>query len=179
MIQFIYLTIGFVVAGFIVNFSSNSPNPDVLYVVVGIGFIVFAIWTGFIIADIKETIRCHLIDFHSLDTIKKEKTSYQAEMDAYVKEMKEDLVNKYREFEETIMDSIKDSKIIATILKDSGYAKVLTDYNSKIKSFLNNIHSCDRNLNEKIRDMKVRQDDTFYGYGKIIPKNAIYIELDD
>ena len=174
MINFAYLFIGFIVAGFIINFGAGAPNPDVVYLLVGIGFIVFTIWIGIILSNIKHIIEYQLSDFHSLNVIRKEKISYQAQMDAYNKEMKESLVTKYREFEEKIMDSIKDSKIIATILKESGYAKVLTEYNCQIKGYLDKIHGCDRTIEQKMRDMKVRQDDSFYGYGKFIPKNIIY-----
>jgi len=179
MINFAYLTVGFIVGGFILNLAADASNPEVFYIMSGFGFVVFAIWIGCIIAEIQTVIKDQLKDFHSLESFKSQKLSYQSEMDAYNKEMKNELLQRYREFEQELMVSIKDSKLIATILEQSGYAKLLSQYDTQIQRYLNNIHSCDRIIQGKIADMRVRQDNTFYGYSKFLPKNTIYVGVDD
>lgn len=179
MINFIYLAAGFIVGGFILFLSSNATNPEVFYIMSGLGFVVFAIWIGCIIAELQTVIKSQLEDFHSLESLKSQKASYQSEMDAYNKEMKNELLQRYREFEQELMVSIKDSKLIATMLEKSGYATVLSEYNSQIKKYLNSIHQCDRSIQDKIASMRVRQNNTFYGYSKLLPKNTIYVSVDD
>jgi uncharacterized protein YktA (UPF0223 family) len=98
------------------------------------------------------------------------KMSYQDQMTNYKKEMQSELLDKYREFEETMMASIKDSKLLAAVLKDSGYSDILTSYNNSIKMFLSEIHGSDRKLNELKAKMLTKQSDKF-GYGTFLPRN--------
>lgn len=175
MIQLVYLLIGFVVGVFGLMVSwAWVPDKSMFLGLVVVEFVVFAIWIIVIISDIRYEIKSQLDDFHSLDSIKKEKESYEAEMDHYNKEMKAELLTEYREFEESIMSSIKDSKIIATILEKSGYSSVLTSYNNRIKEYLTLIHNSDRKIQNTIKEMKIRQEDSIYSYGMIIPENLKY-----
>ena len=91
-------------------------------------------------------------------------------MSQYKKEMQSELLDKYRDFEKMMMESIKDSKLLAAVLKDSGYSEILNSYNCSIKNFLENIHGSDRELNRIRLKMLTSQNDKF-GYGTFLPRN--------
>jgi len=176
MFHFIYLAVSMILVTVLLTFVhslTNIPRP-IFPIMLGISLLIFTIWIGCILSEIRDTIKFQLSDFHSIDKYKKDKESYQKEMEAYKTEMKAELLQKYKEFEENIMESIKDSKIIATVLKQSGYASVLKNYDYNIDKYLRQIHDCDRKIEGKIRDMKVRQANPFYTYCGFIPKDIIY-----
>lgn len=159
---------------------SQNVNADAIAPIIGISLIygiIFLIWSAIIAKDITETINDQITDFHSLEAANTDKKSYQEEMEAYKKEMKVELLTHYREFETTLMENIKDSKIIATILEKSGYANILKIYNSQIKSFLYDINNCERRQARLIVCMITRQSDRIGGYGRFIPLKYYYYPL--
>jgi hypothetical protein len=127
-------------------------------------------WGAVLLNLIIGKIRSHIKDFYELKSILVKKMSYQDQMTNYKKEMQSELLDKYREFEETMMRSIKDSKLLAAVLKDSGYSDILTSYNNSIKMFLSEIHGSDRKLNDLKAEMLTAQNDKF-GYGTFLPRN--------
>jgi hypothetical protein len=176
MIYIIYYFIGTGTIVTLLNFvrTHSTDNPDIFYIMMGIATVALLVWGGVLIDMIKENLERHLNDFNSIENLKSKKQSYQSQMDAYKDEMKEELLEKYKKFEEMLMKSITDSKIIATILEKSGYASVLGDYNIKISGYLESIHMCDREIQDKIKDMKVRQNNPIYGFSKFIPRSILY-----
>lgn len=173
MINFIYIIAALVADLFLLSFTSGLKE-EVYVVSLAISLIVFLIWGGCILNCIKDIINFQLKDYHDIERLKQKKESFQAEMEAYKKEMKAELLQKYKEFEKALMKDIKDSKIIATILEQSGYASVLKNYDKTISKYLNSIHECDRSLENKAKDMRVRQSDPIYTYSKFIPKEIRY-----
>lgn len=178
MINFLYYGIGGVVASVILTFgySNTQDKPEIFFVMLAIAFIIFAIWTGVLLNSISEIIKAQLEDFYSIDTLKKEKASYTSQLLEYKTEMKNELLENYKKFEETIMSHIKDSKLIATILEKNGYSEVLKRYDSSISDFLTKIHNCDRKTDKAIANMQVRQNDPIYNYSNFIPKSIRYTE---
>ena len=160
----------------VLNFVYDLMFKDGFWVVIVILAVAFSIWAIAITCFIRETIKDQLTDLYNIPKHEKQKKSYIAEMEAYKKEMQKELLGKYRQFEETLMGSVKDSKLIAAVLKQSGYATVLDSYNGKIKQYLVNIHSCDRSIEDCVSKMMVRQNNPISGYSFFIPKGLTYIE---
>jgi len=95
-------------------------------------------------------------------------------MEAYKAEMHTELTEKYRDFEKTLMEHVKDSKLLAAVLEQSGYASLLRAYDNKIRDYLQNISSCDRQIAGNVANMLVRQDNFITGYGMMIPTRLLY-----
>ena len=135
--------------------------------------IAFAIWGGVLIDTVLSTIKKQIENFFSLDKIKLKKDSYEKELEEYKEEMKEVLIERYKEFEEAMMQKVTDSKLLATLLQQSGYSGIIKTYNSKIERSLEKINLCDRERLNIIQAMEERQND-IYGYGLFIPKKYHY-----
>lgn len=172
MIKIISFILGFVFLGFIANIVVGYiPDHKANIVVYLLYAAVILIWLGCVCSDILEVIRCQYKDFYSLEEYRRNKESYNTEMNQYVLATKDELLDNFRNFEEGLMSKVSDSKIIATVLKENGYAKSLGMYESRIKSFLDNIHSCDRRSELTKKDMLVRQADYISGYAFLLPAN--------
>lgn len=178
MIQFLYLAFGGGVAYTILNYIHSSDSftnkPEIFVIMTGIAFIIFTVWIGMIINEIQQTIKAQLLNFYSLEALKNEKISYKEQMEAYKDEMKPELLDNYKKFEETLMSHIKDSKIIATLLEKSGYSELLKRYDSSISGYLSRMHECDRAVDIAIKSMMVRQNDHIYSFSAFLPKKALY-----
>ncbi len=118
--------------------------------------LVLLIWTGTILACINETIQNQTRDLHSLKQLKADKASYKAQKDEYIADVGPELLEKYKEFEKALMVSVKDSKIVATIFQQSGYAELLREYNKTVTESIRYANDCDRKYEGKIVDMFVR-----------------------
>lgn len=127
------------------------------------------VWGCILLNMIIDNIKYHIKGFFELKTIANKRQSYQDQMAVYKKEMQSELLDKYREFEKTLMESIKDSKLLAAVLKDSGYSVILTSYNNSIKMFLNEIHGYDRKMDDVRATMLTNQNDKF-GYGPFLSR---------
>ena len=174
MLQVIYY-VGVIIMGVILELVTIKYAPsDVAIVVSVILLAIVSIWGGVLLNIIKEHIKDQLNDLHSLDRLKAEKGSYEAELEAYKTEMQKELLERYREFETTLMTHVKDSKLVAALLQQSGYAEVLNAYNKAIKDMLSHINACDRKAAQSIANMKTRQDDFLAGYGRFIPRRLLY-----
>jgi len=178
MINFAYWLFGGGIGYTILNYvhSATASKPEVFSIMTGIAFVIFTVWFGVIINEIQQAIKAQLLNFYSLETLKKEKISYEEQMEAYKREMKPELLEKYKKFEETLMSHIKDSKIIAMLLEKSGYSDLLKRYDSAISVYLSKMYGCDRQTDQAIRDMKIQQSDPIYGYSTFLPKRALYME---
>lgn len=178
MLYIIYYCIGLVVAASILFGVSGAEqvSPDVFWVGSIVFTIVFVIWGCVMITNIKDYIAVHIDNFYLLDTFAAKKKSYEAEMEAYKADMQEELLNKYREFESALMESVKDSKLLATVLQQSGYASILDSYNDKIKAYLHEINKCDREYADTMRKLLAKRDNNISGYGTFIPKKFKWLE---
>jgi hypothetical protein len=158
--------------------SSITPSltgDGVIFIHVIYG-VIFLIWGGIQTSTIMDSIRVHIEEFFSLDTLSKKKKVSIEEMKVYQTEMKDVLITTYRDFEQTMMQKVADSKIIATLLKESGYASVVKTYEHKIFNYLDSISSCDKRRAEIIQELKSRQSNVVSGYGLFIPKKFHYID---
>lgn len=135
--------------------------------------IVLLIWGITLLNHIVDSVRSHIKSFYELDVIRSRKETYQRQLTDYKAEMQSELLDKYREFEKMIMTSIKDSQLLAAVLKDSGYDSILSTYNSAIKDFLGNIHGCDRSEQIIIAKLQVNTSDIF-GNALFIPEKYKY-----
>lgn len=155
--------------------SVYTIDMYICFSIAGIVSIVGAcIWGNVIIGKIRKIIKEQLLDFHSIKESNANKTIHQAQLELFQTEFKVVMLDKYKEFEETIMGHIKDSKLIATIFKESGYAKILDIYKHAIEVRLDKIARCDLSIVYDIKQMKTRQDNRFWGYGAFIPARLIY-----
>lgn len=134
---------------------------------------IFILWGVVTISNIAEIRKEHWTNYHSIKKLLADKESYKREMVEYIKEMRPELLDKYKEFEECLMQSIRDSKIIATMLEKSSYAEVLKSYDHKIANFLESINNTDRNIQEIVLEMKVQKEDKLFGYALFIPNLSV------
>lgn len=148
--------------------ESKIGGEVVIYIIYAAAMMT---WLACVVTDGLSVIKNQYKDFYSLDDYDRQKESYQTEMEQYMAETKSELLNNFRNFEERLMKKVSDSKLIATVLQESGYAKALSIYESRIKSFLHDINQCDRWKEKSKRDMLVRQSDYISGYAFIIPSN--------
>ena len=126
MLNVVYFIIGLCITGVALGAADSvAPTPGNFIVLCTVASIIFLIWGGAILCGISEMTRKQLKDKYNLPVYKKRKESYKAEMTAYKNEMQKELLEKYRQFEETLMGGVKDSKLIAAVLKQSGYSTVL------------------------------------------------------
>lgn len=135
--------------------------------------IILLIWAIVLLNHIVDSVRSHIKSFYELNVIKSRKETYQRQLTDYKAEMQSELLDKYREFEKMIMTSIKDSQLLAAVLKDSGYNSILNTYNSTIKDFLKEIHGCDRDEQTIIAKLQVNKSDIF-GNALFISKKYKY-----
>jgi len=173
MMYIIYLIIALIVDATILTKLSSFMSGDAVIAVTTVSMLVFAVWGSILISFIRDAVKDQRRDYFSIDEYKADRESYKAQLDEYKTEMRAELVEKYREFEETLMTKVTDSKLLATVLKDVGYHQMLSTYDNTVKNLLNNMHKCDRNISSNIRSMLARQDDSIWGFKTFIPKNLI------
>ena len=174
MLNIIYFIIGSCVTGTLLFVAEDSLQWEAFLTLCFIWVIVFVLWAAALSVSIKNIIDAQLKDKHSISKLKRNKQSFIEEMTAYKDEMQEEVLENYRKFESDLMSSIKDSKLIAAALKQSGYSDILKEYDAKIKNYVCCIHNCDRNTEEAIQNMKIRQENPIYGYSFFIPKSIFY-----
>lgn len=155
----------------IISFLAIFPkgNNETVIGTIVIYVISSVIWglvlLGCIINEVKEVIE----KYNKIRSLRKQKTSFETEMEIYKGEMQTELLDKYREFETALSTNIKDSKLLAAILQESGYHKILSDYNSTIKNYLSSIHQKDRKIEENKSEIKTVLDN-FLGVRAFLPK---------
>jgi len=141
----------------------------------GVSVVIFASWGGSLIGIIKDQIKDQLNDMHSIRLFKKEKEHHENALAKYKEEFQEKLSEDYMKFEKALMDSVKDSKLIATVLQESKYANVLDRYHTTVKNTIIEIRKCDTAIENCIKNMLRRQENTLFGYGRFIPQNMRYV----
>jgi hypothetical protein len=170
MIKIIAFIFGVIFLGFLVNvLFGYIPQADGKAFVCIVYASILFVWLGCLIADMVCGVNKQYKDFYSIEEYERQKKSYNIEMDQYVLATKDELLQNFRDFEEGLMAKVSDSKIIATVLQENGYANALSIYESRIKNFLHYIHTCDRQRERTKRDMLVRQTDYISGYAFLIP----------
>lgn len=158
-----------------IQFASIPKNEIIASVLVfSVYTAMVLIWGGMLLSDIVNAINDQIRDYYTLDELDMDKESYQNELDQYTKEMKAELLTHYRDFEETMMGHVKDSKIIATIIEKSGYSTILKTYNERIKYYISCINDCDRKKSALITQMYTRQADRISGFGRFLPLSHYY-----
>lgn len=170
----------------------------------GVGLVltvVLIIWACVIVCSITGEIKDQAEDFHKYknqeakrDALIKEHTkdkkANEEALTRYKGETKEALLDSYRQFEENLMEKVRDSKLIAMIIEKSGYADVLDRYHSHIIRLTGNIKECDNSINFANKDcevsrlnyakkMLVRQSNGIFGLHYFFPRHLIFREIDD
>lgn len=135
--------------------------------------IVLGIWAAAVAESYIDTVKDQAKDFYSLAKYEANKKSYQASLASYKEEMQTTLVDKYREFEQVLAQSVTDSKLIAAVLKKSSYGDVLQRYESRVEDLICRINGCERDKADAINKMLTRQAD-FSGWALLLPKNLRY-----
>jgi hypothetical protein len=175
-------------------FMVGMPNGAIAASV--IGTIIFAIWSciiGFTAAEEIKSQAEDLRDYENqeaklaarIEECEKDKEAYEANLTKYKDEVQNTLLETYKQFEESIMEKIKDSKLIAMAMKKSGYADLLAGYHSNIIELTNKIKGCDTSINCARKDcevnklnyakkMLVRQSQGVFGIHYIYPKHLIF-----
>lgn len=148
----------------------NSNNYKVFNIMFYSSFLVFLIWIITIIVDIQNNINNQINDINSLKNNKKLKILLIREKINYTRQMKNILIDQYKKFEEELMNSLKDSKLIATILKESNYSEILLSYNSSIKDYLSRIRKCDKDILNAIQKIENRIYPSISNYYIFMPK---------
>lgn len=173
MIKIISFIFGVVFLGFVSNLTVGYiPEVKENIMVYFVYVVIILIWLGCIVSDMLDSVRDQYKDFYSIEEYRRNKESYNTEMNQYIEETKNELLDNFRKFEEGLMAKVSDSKLIATVLQKNGYANALSTYESRIKSFLNNIHSCDRKSELTKKDMLTRQTDYISGYAFLLPSSV-------
>jgi hypothetical protein len=144
---------------FIVYFALASIPGTIAPVIFAFVMLFNVAWGVILMNIILTAVKEHVARFYELENILMKKQSFRDQMVFFKKEMQSELLDKYREFEENMMESIK----------DSGYHQVLTSYNNSIKFYLTEIHGADRKYNTLRTKMFTNQSDTF-GYAFFLPK---------
>jgi hypothetical protein len=170
MIKILAFVFGVIFLGFLVYvLFGHIPKADAKAFLCLVYAAILFVWLGCLITDMVSGVNEQYKDFYSIEEYDKRKESYNTEMDKYVMATKDELLENFRNFEEGLMTKISDSKLIATVLKENGYAEALQTYESRIKSYLNSIHECDRHRERTRRNMLVRQTDYISGWAFLLP----------
>jgi hypothetical protein len=170
MIKILSFIFGVIFLGFLVYvLFGHIPKSDAKAFLCLVYAAILFVWLGCLITDMVSEVNKQYKDFYSIEEYERQKESYNIEMDQYVLATKDELLQNFRDFEEGLMTKVSDSKLIATVLKENGYAKSLGTYETRIKSYLHDIHTCDRQRERTRRDMLVRQTDYISGYAFLIP----------
>jgi len=176
MMYIIYYTLGIILDTIMIKVLMAHFSADALAASVIVSLLIFVVWGSILISLIKDEVRNQRKDYFSIDEYKADRASYKAQLDEYKTEMRAELVEKYREFEEALMTKVQDSKLLATVLKDVGYHQMLSTYDNTVRGLLNHMHKCDRSISSAVRSMLARQDDSMWGFKIFIPNNLIIDE---
>jgi len=201
MVQIFTLLILTVIDALLITglFMVDMPNVAITASVAGI--IVFTIWSSIIGFATAEEIKSQAEDLHNykreeiirnarIEECTKNKEACEANLAKYKEEVQNTLLETYKQFEESIMEKIKDSKLIAMVMKKSGYADLLARYHTNIIELTTKIKNCDTDINCARKDyevhkldyakkMLVRQSQGVFGLHYIFPKHLIFKETDD
>jgi hypothetical protein len=170
-----------------------------------IGLFIFSVavilgWIATFVTKIKEEMEKQVSDLQTIDTAERRKQYNVAElqkdleatneaMESYKNEMKTVLVDKYEAFEKTLMENVRDSKIIATMLRKSGYSDLLNTYDKRISKFIDIIKDKSGKISEQERkclhnklsahcDLVARREQGIFGYHWFFPKHLRYNETE-
>jgi len=188
------------VDGFVLVKTFALTTYDPFVIIFTVSLIILAIWTGVFFCKLKELIEKQARDLQDLKSaeryrdnrlakIEKQKTAARTAMAKYKEELQSILVDKYEEFEKVMMKSVQDSKLIATILKKSGYADLLHNYRVDVRGYIDNIKKLEAeaaDVERSWKDTKVqchnklinRQSQGIFGYHRFFPRNLIYKEIE-
>jgi len=147
---------------------SNIKPDGMIVLIICIGIITVG-WGCAVLFTILETIKNQISDFTKIDKLIDDKESYQTELNTYMEEMKDEIIFKFKDFEERLMKNISDSKIITTIIEKSGYGKLIESYDVNIRTYIRQINVCDRERTKLISNMKAREINMF-DCGWLIPE---------
>jgi len=198
MIHVITLLVALVIdATILITMYSKYGVGSGAFLSVSVGsLLIFIIWASIVIDCIRGAVEKQVEDFEALTHIdelkdalveeyRTDKIANEEALEKYKNEAKTALVDNYKNFEENLMDKIHDSKLVAMVLRKSGYADVLNEYHKRIVSLTNKIRECDTGINYAIKDAKkdktdcikrmlVRQGQGIFGYYYFFPKHSIY-----
>ncbi len=157
---------------------------------------ILTVWAGTIINSISMEVKFQAEDFQQYKTqeaqrdalvmkYNEDKKVHKTALTKYKDEVQITLVDSYKQFEENLMDKVKDSKLIAMIIKKSGYADVLDKYHQHIINLTDTIKFCDNSINEANKECKVvklysskrmliRQGKGIFGLHYFYPKYLIF-----
>lgn len=156
----------------------SIDHPEAYPWIKVIGSCISIIWGAALLSSIADDIRQQIKESNKIDEYKTKKITYEKELSKYKEEMQTELLEKYRTFEETIIKSISDSKLLASVMKETNYSSVLKQYDNRIKYYLSEIESCERKIAEIIVSLKTRQDNIF-SCGIFIPNKYRFKENKD
>ncbi|MCK5613351.1 hypothetical protein KAR91_66390 [Candidatus Pacearchaeota archaeon] len=145
--------------------GSSNRGWSVITIIAGI---VSLIWCVVIINIISAARHTQLSRILQLDQERERKLSYRSQLDEYTTSLKSILVDDYRDFEKTLMDSVKDSNLLAAYMKDSSYSKILSEYSNTVKNIQESVYSCDRVIYNLTRKINLEKNDT-WNNGLFIP----------
>jgi hypothetical protein len=163
-----------------------------------VSLIVFGSWGNYIICLITTDVKDQINDIESLRQLErardavieeftKDKEAIDTALAKYKGEVEDTLLETYKQFEESIMEKIKDSKLLAMVMKKSGYSDLLARYHSNIIDLTSRLRKCDQGINHarctcednKIsleKKMLIRQGKSIFGFHYFFPKHLIYRE---
>jgi hypothetical protein len=200
MIHVITLLVALVIDILVVTAVYNNYGIDSYFISTSIVSLVgFVIWIVVITCAIWDSVKKQVENFEVLaqidelrdaliEELKADKTANEEALDKYKGEAKTALVDNYKNFEENLMDKVHDSKLVAMVLRKSGYADVLNEYHKHIVTLTNKIRECDIDINQAVKNAKkdkachikeilIRQGQGIFGYHYFFPKRLIYRHL--
>jgi len=186
----------------LVHVSNSIDRMDAglfpLFYIVSV--VVILGWVAIFVNKVKEQAEDQIKDLQKLELAGKYKDSACADMERdmesiatalnnYKDELKPILVDKYETFEKALMESVRNSKIIATILEKSGYAEILNKYDKNVAGYINEIKTralkasqyekeCLDQMLDAHRDLIKRKSYGIFGYHWFFPKRIRYTETE-
>ena len=161
---------------------------------------IAAFWIGCVCIKIKELMEDQIKDLQALESAENKKEYNIAELEKdmeatakalndYKEEMKPVLVDKYEAFEKTLMENVRDSKLIATMLRKSGYSDLLNRYDTRIDSFIDTVkkkteamadqeRACLHTKLDAHNSLVARRSQGIFGYHYFFPKHLRYTETE-
>lgn len=180
-------------------YMAGMPNGAVAAEILGI--IIFAVWGGALTFMVTEEVGKQAEDLRhyqnqeakrdsKVEELSKDKEAHEKALTKYKGEVETTLLETYKQFEESIMEKIKDSKLLAMVMKKSGYSDLLARYHSNIIELTDKIKGCDVNINaarnecevKKLayaRKMLVRQGKGMFGFHCLFPRYLIFKQPED
>jgi len=198
MIQILSFMTCFTLDVILIAFMFHFSVKDGAIAFTVLSFVVLGCWANYIICSIASDVKDQTKDMESLkqferarDSLIKEakndKEAYEKALAKYKEEVENTLLETYKQFEENMMEKIKDSKLLAMAMKKSGYSDLLARYHANIVDLTDSIKKCDERVNtanNKCEEMKidcekamlVRQGKGAFGHHYFFPKHLVYKE---